>query len=249
MIALVLVLVGLMIMPAMSLLLPLSPKTVPFSGFKIECLIPLTNMDNSQYHLLYYLDNKLVWDKPLGSKSIPWGQKVLLDKESGSKGLIFARRKPYALRKNPVYLPNMLIGAIYNAETNHTMSPLISENFLTKYWVQLSISSGAILHLPILSTPSIDLTRFNFDHLVDWDKYIKIDEDYKFAYVSKYSVRRSIDEFISHLNGLSWAKGLAKLNSKLPGDFILMRLFLIGKYSSKSFDSLLRKYDSLMQYS
>lgn len=235
-----------MVVPTMSILLPLKPELVPFSGFKIECQIPLISLDRSQYHLLYYLDNKLIWDKPVGTESIPWGQKIALDKSEN--GLVFARRKSYALRKSPIYLPNMLIGAVYNAETNETLNPLISENFISKYWIQVSLSKGAVLHLPLLSTPSIDLTRYNFQQLTDWDKYIKVNEDYKYAYDTKYSVRRSIDEFLSQLNGLSITKRFAKLNSKLPGDFVLMKLFLVGRYSSKAFDKLLHKYDSLMNY-
>lgn len=237
-----------------SLSLAVKPDLISYSGFKVENQVSLINFPQNEYHLLYYLDNKLVWDKPLGD-SIPWTEKIILNeyKVPDSNTITLARRKSYALRNQPVYLPNILVGAIFNKQTNKTINPLISENCMKNYWVQLSRKNGLVLHLPVLSTPSIDLTRFDFTSSnsnirSDWDQYMKIDESYKYAYNSKYSVRKSLDFIINNLNSISVVKQMFNVNTKLKGDFMLLKFFVISKYSMSLYDKLLLKYDNLMQY-
>lgn len=233
-----------------SLFLPNKPNVSSYSGFKVECQVSLSNFPSNEFHLLYYLDNKLIWDKPLNDSTIPWTKPIRLNDIPGkTTSLVLARRKSFALRKYPIYFPDSLIGAIFDGMTNTTLSPLVADDLISNYYIQVSRSLGIILHLPILLTPNTDSTKFNFlQELTDWDKHLKINEDYKYYYNSKYSVRKSLDFFINNLNNIKYVKKFINLNKNLSGDFVLIKLFLLGKYSKAQFGKALANYDSLMQY-
>lgn len=173
-----------------------------FSGFKVECQIPASLPRQYSFHLTYFLDNKLVWDHNLGTQ-IPWTEPLAL---SQNMTVVLARRKTYALRQHPIYIPNQVVGAIFDGDT--AVSPLVLENIWTKYWVQASLEL-AVIHVPVLTTPRVDLPKYDHAKL-DWAKYIKADESYSYE---------GFDAFKSRVTNVL----------TLPGDYMLVKMFLMGR--------------------
>lgn len=145
-----------------------------FTGYKIEYQLNLQRFEGS-YHLLYCNDNKLLYDVNLNN-SIPWTLPINFSSLSSenSNTLVLARRKSFALRSIPIFMPNTLIGSLYYGEgldniqfkpLNNTSTlqsiPLLASNIF-RNWVELNYKLNFIYHVPILTTPGVDSKRFNF---------------------------------------------------------------------------------------
>ena len=191
---------------------------IPFTGYKIEYQLNLQRFEGS-YHLLYCNDNKLLYDVNLNN-SIPWTLPINFSSLSSenSNTLVLARRKSFALRSIPIFMPNTLIGSLYYGEgldniqfkpLNNTSTlqsiPLLASNIF-RNWVELNYKLNFIYHVPILTTPGVDSKRFNFGFFEsnkienNWNKYISIQEEYNYNYDSRVFIRHAIDNALGHVS-------------------------------------------------
>lgn len=192
-------------------------QNIPFTGYKIEYQLNIRDF-TGEYHLLYCNDNKLLYDLNL-NESIPWTEPLNFSKTDRANTLILARRKTFALRTFPIYLPNTLVGSIYytddingfdiHSQENITSSlksiPLLASNVI-RNWIEMTYKLDLIYHVPILTTPGIDSKRYKIGffesnkELNNWDKYISMSEDYNYNYDSRVLVRQAVDRALKQIN-------------------------------------------------
>ncbi|ABN67980.1 predicted protein, partial [Scheffersomyces stipitis CBS 6054] len=241
-------------------------KSLPFTGYRIENQINLKSW-NQEYHLIYCNDNKLIYDQSLNS-SIPWAVPFSFSntkKSSNSNILVLARRKSFALREIPLFLPNTLVGALFchdekGAATHddsgiprrQSGTPLVAENFLL-YWSELNYKLDFIVHIPLLGTPSIDSKRynpqiFNAHFQQDWDKFISSSENYTYSFDSRRTVRKSVDSILGIVD-YSMGKIKRILGTVPSKSTILWKLIILSKVLTiEQFNSLLLKLDRVLSY-
>ncbi|KAK6464721.1 hypothetical protein DFJ63DRAFT_312015 [Scheffersomyces coipomensis] len=249
---------------------------IPFTGYKIENQIDLKGFSNN-YHLIYCNDNVLIYDLNLNS-SIPWAQSLNFTNTVNSgkmNRLALARRKSFALRKVPVFLPNTLVGGLFyeddkvarisNTDVNISIFqqplksiPLVADNLLD-YWLEVDVKLDTILHIPVLSTPGIGSRRYNAEFMNykydEWSKYISASESYSFDYDSRLWVRKSLDKALKSIGAYSILLPRylqTKFNNSSEGgddngSYILCKLIFISKLIPKfSFSRLLVKVDKIL---
>ncbi|KAK6454441.1 uncharacterized protein RJT20DRAFT_136797 [Scheffersomyces xylosifermentans] len=252
-------------------------KKVPFTGYRLENQLNIKNW-KSEYHLLYCNDNKLIYDLALND-TIPWTIPISFSntKKSLNKNTLeLARRKSFALRSLPIYLPNTLVGAMYSGfseeesndflrisgnDKNHETltTPLLADNILL-HWGELNSRLDFIVHVPLLSTPSVDSRRYDprfFDSTVqnDWDKFISATESYSYNFDSRLGVRKCLDTAINVLNSVLmnlptvFGKMQKFFGPKVSQENLFWKLLLISKSVSKErFKSLLSMLDIALSY-
>ncbi|KGQ89301.1 hypothetical protein MEO_02163 [Candida albicans P94015] len=249
---------------------------IPFTGYKIEYQLNLQRFEGS-YHLLYCNDNKLLYDVNLNN-SIPWTLPINFSSLSSenSNTLVLARRKSFALRSIPIFMPNTLIGSLYYGEgldniqfkpLNNTSTlqsiPLLASNIF-RNWVELNYKLNFIYHVPILTTPGVDSKRFNFGFFEsnkienNWNKYISIQEEYNYNYESRVFIRHAIDNALGHvslmINGsklLRWKFNQINLSGKETAiaDKIWWKFILLSRVMKEDvFSNMIRKFDSFFRY-
>lgn len=189
-------------------------ESIPFTGYKVEYQLNLKDF-NGDYHLLYCHDNKLIYDLNL-NETIPWTEPLNFSKTEKANPMILSRRKTFALRTLPIYLPNTLVGSLYysnglglfdskNAnQTSLESTPLLAANIM-RNWVEVTYKMEMIYHVPILTTPGIDSKRYRQGFFEshdenNWDKYISMSEDYNFNYDSRIAVRQIADTVFAQIN-------------------------------------------------
>lgn len=249
---------------------------IPFTGYKIEYQLNLQRFEGS-YHLLYCNDNKLLYDVNLNN-SIPWTLPINFSSLSSenSNTLVLARRKSFALRSIPIFMPNTLIGSLYYGEgldniqfkpLNNTSTlqsiPLLASNIF-RNWVELNYKLNFIYHVPILTTPGVDSKQFNFGFFEsnkienNWNKYISIQEEYNYNYDSRVFIRHAIDNALGHvslmINGsklLRWKFNQINLSGKETAiaEKIWWKFILLSRVMKEDvFSNMIRKFDSFFRY-
>ncbi|RLV93027.1 hypothetical protein JA1_002786 [Spathaspora sp. JA1] len=190
--------------------------------------------------------------------TIPWTEHIQFSQTNRTNTLILARRKSFALRCLPIYLPNSLIGSLFYDPANkgnitnlHSI-PLIASNIHTS-WIEMNYKFDMIYHVPILTTPGIDSKRYQFgmftqDKNNNWDEYIDIAESYDYKYDSRIILRKIIDRTLTQINLLLHTTIL--INKKLDMTNNLGRLF--GKFvmlskvmKHETFDMIVVKIDKI----
>ncbi|CAK9438127.1 uncharacterized protein LODBEIA_P24310 [Lodderomyces beijingensis] len=248
----------------------ISNLQIPFTGYKVEFQLQLQPLKSS-YHLLYCNDNKLIYDVNLNG-TIPWTKPVTFYRHGNVEdNLILARRKTFALRSIPIFLPNTLVGSLYygdkltpssnhNSTTTTTKSmPLIAANIF-RNWCEINYKFQFIYHIPILTTPSIDSKRYSFGFFDnkarnDWNKYISMSEDYNFDHDSRVSARRNFDMLVNQLNLIIHEHELLGKRIKLAfakseWAQLWWSLVLISKSVKASvFNKLMQKLDAVLPQS
>lgn len=233
-----------------------------FTGFRIENQVFFSPLC-SEYHLLYYVDGKLVHDRAipasLKSQNLPWGDQIFLDnaKEVASASVVLARRKSFALRTIPLFMPHTLVGAIYDGETSQVLSPLVADNFATGYWLQFSRKRRMVLHLPLLTTPGIDSKKHPFGSDGLWARHISVSEAYNYEKDPRNAARKAVDVFCDKVKMLSEASlgplfsllsTEEKTAAKTP-EYVFFKLFLVLQLSRNRFRQLLDSFDESLSYS
>ncbi|KAL6452757.1 hypothetical protein SBY92_000097 [Candida maltosa Xu316] len=247
-------------------------ENIPFTGYKIEYQLNIQTF-TGQYHLLYCNDNKLLYDTNLND-TIPWTYPLNFSSSSTSNNsntLILARRKSFALRSIPLYMPNTLVGSLYYGEeldnmqfrplTNNTMLksiPLLASNVF-RNWIEVNYKLDFIYHVPILSTPGVDSKRFNFGFFEsnrvsnNWDKYISIREDYNYNYDSRVLVRQAVDKALEHVNLLINTSKLLRWKLDKSGvggksSRLWWKVIMLSKVMKEEmFTNMIRKFDSFFE--
>ena len=249
-------------------------EKIPFTGYKIEYQFNLYNF-HGDYHLLYCNDNKLLYDTSL-NETIPWTIPINFGSSAAehSNTFILARRKSFALRSLPIFMPNTLIGSLYYGDDLDNMQfkplnktsvlksiPLIASNIF-RNWVELNYKLNLIYHVPILTTPSVDSKRFNFGFFENskvennWDKYISLQEDYSYKYDSRVFVRQAIDKAFEHINFfinlsrlISWKFDKLNVKQENIGTKLWWKIILLSKvFKENVFHNMLKKLDTAMKY-
>lgn len=238
-----------------------SSTNVPYTGYKIENQINLNSLSN-QFYLVYCRDNKLIYSLKLND-SIPWTVPITFSsqKSTNKNKLILARRKTFALRSIPLYLPQTLVGALFHVDQdvhssnglfpvgsiNHPL-PLVADNIFNN-WIQTNYKLQMILHVPILSTPNIDNRKY-VQKALDWAQYISPAENYLFAYDSRMIPRKALDVAVNKADSLIKNRAdlglflpLAKTKAKL-WKFILLTKVLL----KHDFQFALKKLDTILSY-
>ncbi|KAI5966382.1 uncharacterized protein KGF55_000691 [Candida pseudojiufengensis] len=223
---------------------------VPFTGYKVEYQFNLRRGRKGTYHLIYCNDNKLIYDMNLND-TIPWTKPVFFANNnqvsslSTKENLIMARRKTFALRQIPIFLPNTLVGSINflqsnlgSNETVYTSSsihnsfksmPLLASNIL-RNWCETNYKLNLIYHVPILTTPNID-SRFYEFHINNKNNLFK-------AQGLKTSIDNGWNKFISLSENYNFEKFdsrnvtrqkfdlvLNKINEIIDKEFKFLKLF------------------------
>lgn len=249
-------------------------EKIPFTGYKIEYQLNLYNF-HGDYHLLYCNDNKLLYDTSL-NETIPWTIPINFSSSAAehSNTFILARRKSFALRSLPIFMPNTLIGSLYYGDDLDNMQfkplnktsvlksiPLIASNIF-RNWVELNYKLNLIYHVPILTTPSVDSKRFNFGFFENskvennWDKYISLQEDYSYKYDSRVFVRQAIDKAFEHINFfinlsrlINWKFDKLNVKQENIGTKLWWKIILLSKvFKENVFHNMLKKLDTAMKY-
>lgn len=230
-----------------------------FTGFRIENQVFLSPL-RSEYHLLYYVDSKLVHDRTIPvspeAELFPWGHQIFLDnaKQAPSASVILARRKSFALRCLPLFMPHTLVGAIYDGDTHQVLSPLIADNFATGYWLQLSRSRQMVLHLPLLTTPQIDSKKHPFDSDGLWARHISISESYNHEMDPRNTVRKAVDVFCDTVRQLTNTGPFLSFLTKEEREstssqtYIFFKLFMVLRLSQSRFQRLLGSFEASLAY-
>lgn len=190
-------------------------------------------------------------------ENIPWTKPIRFGRDGNI--LILARRKSFARREIPLYLPQTLVGAIFtdmSAVANEnkgerlklgsvipaadTSIPLIAENIIHN-WIEVNYKGDLIHHIPILTTPRMDSRKYKYNK--EWDHYISVLENYTYDYDSRAWFRQDADIVLLLVNQI------LERNVKVLGtqDGIFWKLLLISKAVSKeSFKRLIIRLNDLM---
>ncbi|KAI5958294.1 hypothetical protein KGF57_002649 [Candida theae] len=228
------------------------------------------NLWKGTYHLLYCNDNKLIYDLNLND-SIPWTKPIGFHRLNVGKGdFVLARRKSFALRSLPIFLPNTLVGSLYCGDSltkfqmyNNTNSPLksiplIAANMLHN-WCEVSYKLDLVYHVPILTTPGIDSKYYSFGFFDakrkgnDWDRYILMSEQYDYNHDSRIPLRKALDTVLNQVD--KFTEGHKVLKVKLKRTKAVQRvtklwwsLIVLSKFVCKdTFIKLITKLDQLLQ--
>ncbi|KAI5955424.1 hypothetical protein CANMA_004604 [Candida margitis] len=247
----------------------ISNINIPFTGYKVEYQLNVKYWQGT-YHLLYCNDNKLIYNLNL-NETIPWTSPVVFHKSSLGEGdFILARRKTFALRSFPIFLPNTLVGSLYygdsltkiqlynNTESQFKSVPLIAANIL-RNWCEVSYKLDIIYHVPVLTTPGIDSKYYNFGFFDssqkqnDWDKYILMSENYDYKHDPRILLRKSMDGLLSQvdkfINGHRVLKTrIYRTKTAQNATKIWWKLIILSKVVSEEiFNKLVVKLDKLLQ--
>ncbi|RCK67576.1 hypothetical protein Cantr_02807 [Candida viswanathii] len=249
-------------------------ERIPFTGYKVEYQLNLQNF-HGEYHLLYCNDNKLLYDRSL-NETIPWTIPINFSTSAAehSNTFILARRKSFALRSLPIFMPNTLIGSLYYGDDLDNIQfkplnkssvlksiPLMASNIF-RNWVELDYKLNLIYHVPILTTPSVDSKRFNFGFFEsnklenNWDKYISALEDYSYNYDSRVMMRQMVDKALDHVNFLintskllRWKFDNADIKKNNVGAKLWWKVILLSKVLKEDmFASMVEKFDTVFKY-
>ncbi|CAI5757990.1 unnamed protein product [Candida verbasci] len=245
-------------------------NNIPFTGYKVEYQLNVQKWHGS-YHLLYCNDNKLIYDSSLND-SIPWTKPIdyyTSKSFNDSQIVVMSRRKSFALRKLPIYLPNSLIGSLYYGpelkqihllnSTNTVKSiPLMAANIF-RNWMEVNYKFQFIYHVPILTTPGIDSKRFSHGFFEsgkkenDWDQYISIKEAYSYNYDSRILFRKALDNTLLYVDKLTNNNKIVKLKVKNKVEkgskALFWRLIMLSKIVNQdTFNKILIKLDSFSKY-
>ncbi|EGW32980.1 uncharacterized protein SPAPADRAFT_136690 [Spathaspora passalidarum NRRL Y-27907] len=239
-------------------------KNIPFTGYKIEYQLRL-NTFQCEYHMIYCNDNKLIYDMNLND-TIPWTHPIHFSKTNRSNTLILARRKSFALRCIPIYLPNTLVGSLYYNPTSQPVTnntklqsvPLVAAN-IHRSWIEMNYKLEFTYHVPLLTTPGIDSRRFQIGMFKEqnknnWNEYISITESYDFKYDSRIVVRKAIDRVLTQINLLINTSKFVKKKIDMSNiskrtSRVFWKLVMLSKVlKHETFDMILVKIDKFLQY-
>lgn len=249
-------------------------EKIPFTGYKVEYQLNLYSF-KGDYHLLYCNDNKLLYDRNL-NETIPWTMPINFSSSSTehSNTFILARRKSFALRSLPIFMPNTLVGSLYYGEdldniqfkplnTSSVLKsiPLMASNIF-RNWVEMNYKLNLIYHIPILTTPSVDSKRFNFGFFEsnkvenNWDKYISIKEDYSYKYDSRVVIRQAVDKAFDHVNFLingskllKWKFDKSNIKKDNVGAKLWWKVILLSKvFKEDVFENMVKNIDAAFRY-
>lgn len=159
-----------------------------FSGYYLENRAQKINgLLKDEYYLVLCVDGKYIYEK--GFETIPW----TIPFDFGGKPLVLARVKEYALQSVPVFLPEALIGGIFEVIShpglaNGTISTLplaaLVSSYISQYWLEIQRSS-VLYHIPLLHTPSPQESG--------WHNDIKVNEGYNYTTERKHRAKLATD--------------------------------------------------------
>lgn len=247
----------------------ISNVNIPFTGYKVEYQLNV-KLWSGTYHLLYCNDNKLLYDLNLND-TIPWTQPIIFYKSSVIEDdFVLARRKTFALRSFPIFLPNTLVGSLYyrnslnklqldnKTEPRLNSVPLIAANML-RNWCEANYKLEVICHVPVLTTPSIDSKYYSFGFFDssrkqnDWDKYISMLEKYDYRDDSRILLRKGTDTIFSQVEKLIKRHKVLKAKIRRTRAVqsvteLWWSLIMLSKVVSEEiFNRLVIKIDQLLQ--
>ena len=118
----------------------ISNANIPFTGYKVEYQLNV-KLWKGTYHLLYCNDNKLICDLNL-NETIPWTKPLEFNKLAVDDGeFILARRKTFALRSFPIFLPNTLVGSLYYGDS---LTKLRAYNYTKSQWKSVPLIAANV---------------------------------------------------------------------------------------------------------
>lgn len=190
------------------------------SGYNLENQFSASNNSIfNEYHLILCIDGKFIFDTKW--PEIPWSTPF----KFADRTLVLSRSERYALRRVPIYLPNIEIGGLFDISDPDLdpipITPLLSTP-ITNYWVEIRHDGLFVYHIPLLHTPTVMKEDWYANILVNESYHVDVSSAEKrpqsTGFINNRLYNRLIDLVVlqKKLSTDSLNKFLYKLNKLLP---------------------------------